>query len=139
MQLRIKGILKASCLVLFFNIAAVNTVVSQFNPFQVFKGDKSLTYGLNNKISSFLDQPATQYGLHLGVNFGNKFKHTVTVNSTFFWVGKLAPMPNEIRQVRITFFGFSEEFSVLETLSFENFFFVEFQSLSHWRMSAYRV
>jgi hypothetical protein len=114
MRVRIRDMCSTSWILLLFIFTSVNISKAQFNPFRIFNEEKSLTYGLNNKISSFLDHPATQYGLHLGVEFGNKFKHTVTVNSTLFWVGRLAVNPNEVRQVRFTFFGFSEEYRLIQ-------------------------
>lgn len=125
-RLRIIKNLRIGSSILFFIFVFVNKSVAQHNPFRFFKEEKSVTFGLNNRRTSFLENPATLYGLHVGVKFGNRLKHTLTLNSTLFWVGDAEISPNEFKQIRLNYLGFSEEFELcqIRKISFNSYFHI---------------
>jgi hypothetical protein len=71
-----------------------------------FKDKKSFTYGLNNRRTILLNDHASIYGIYMGIQYGNRMKHVVTLNSTLLWAGN-GP------QVRLSYVGFAEEFTFL--------------------------
>ena len=80
--------------------------------FKYFREKKSVTYGLNNRRTTLLQDNATIYGGYLGIKFGSQLKHMITFNSTLFWVGDYMDetgISNPL-EVQLNFIGFSEEF-----------------------------
>lgn len=79
--------------------------------FRHFKERKSVTYGLNNRRTSILNENSTIYGGYIGIKFGNRLKHVITLNSTVMWVGEPnADIGLEPVEVQLNFAGFSEEY-----------------------------
>lgn len=104
---------------IFIAIVGISISVSTFGQindflFRHFKEKKAITYGLNNRRTSILKDPSTIYSGYLGIQFGDKLKHAITLNSTVLWVGK----PHETQtfeptEAQLNFVGFSEEFEFL--------------------------
>lgn len=77
-----------------------------------FKEKKSFTYGINNRRTSLFNQNSTIYGIFMGIQYGERMKHVITMNSNICWAG-------QEDQVRLTYAGFAEEFKFLSVKRFE--------------------
>jgi hypothetical protein len=77
-----------------------------------FKEKKSFTYGLNNRGTFLLSERGTIYGIYMGIQYGERMKHVITVNSNGFWIG-------QGDQVRLIYAGIAEEFTFLVVKRFE--------------------
>jgi hypothetical protein len=78
-----------------------------------FKEKKKLTYGLNNRHTIILHERATIYAGFIGIKFGNRLKHVITLNSTGFWVGnpaRLSVLGRQPVEAQLNFIGLSEEY-----------------------------
>ncbi|MCG8576712.1 MAG: hypothetical protein MI810_17670 [Flavobacteriales bacterium] len=83
--------------------------------FRHFKEEKVVTYGLNNRKTRFLNDPSTLYGGYIGIKYGNRLKHVITLNSTVFWVGNELDNTNLTTEVQLNFAGLSEEYVYWKT------------------------
>lgn len=97
-------------LCLMINMGALSQVDSLF--IAPFKEKKSLTYGLNNRRTFFLNQSTTIYGAYMGIQYGERMKHVITINSNPFWI-------DEEDHVHLIYAGFAEEFTFLFVKRFE--------------------
>ena len=98
-------------LILLSFVYTSNAQVGDFL-FKHFREKKTVTYGLNNRRTSLLQENATIYGGYLGIKFGSQLKHMVTLNSTLLWVGNYIDQTGVSNplEVQLNFIGFSEEF-----------------------------
>lgn len=77
-----------------------------------FKEKKSITYGFNNRRTFLLNSSSTIYGLYMGIQYGKRLKHVITINSNGFWAG-------EEQQVQLLYGGLAEEFTFLSLKRFD--------------------
>jgi hypothetical protein len=80
--------------------------------FKNFHEKRTLTYGLNNRNTSLLQESSTIYAGYIGIKYGDRLKHVITLNSTFFWVGKQTTDQGTIpHEAQLNFVGLSEEYT----------------------------
>lgn len=95
------------------SIQAQTSDSSDFNAFTFYESEARFTYGLNNRRTAFNHQNSTIFGLYAGVEWGDKLRHVVTINSTVFWIEQKneAGIPETFH---LNYLGFAEEFDFLE-------------------------
>ena len=101
------------CLLVLIGFTFAEHSNGQLNDFLFgpFKEKKTVTYGLNNRRTSLLNENTTLYGGYIGIKFGGQLKHVITLNSTVFWVGEYdAPQGLQPTEVQLNYAGFAEEY-----------------------------
>jgi len=119
--------MKLSVKIILFGLLMLGTITAQGQIrdflFGHFKEKKSITYGLNNRRTRIFQDRSTIYGAYIGIKFGERLKHVVTLNSTVLWVGSNDIDFVQPTEVQLNFVGFSEEF--------------EFWKKGRWSLSTY--
>jgi hypothetical protein len=94
-------------LLLVMLLSVDSRVIAQqdFDPIHFYKGKKEFTYGLNNRRTHFLRDPSTIYGLYMGIEYSERLKHVITLNSNLF---------AREDEVHLYYIGLSEEFLFLQ-------------------------
>ena len=85
-----------------------------------FRKEKSVTIGLNNRHQKILHSPSTIYSGYIGIKYGERLKHVLTLNSSILWVGNAQTVLSaDPIEAQLSFIGFSEEYIFLKWGKFE--------------------